>query len=204
MKIIETNFSWAQPLSPRKKTDKIVLHHAAAVSASVTDVHRWHLERQWAGIGYHFYVRKDGAVYRGRPELMIGAHTRGCNSASLGICFEGNFETEKMPEVQRAAGEALLAELELRFGKLPLFLHKQLTATLCPGKNFPDFSEKAKENPKPEAAAEAPDKWAAEACEWAVGVGLVAGDGSGNYAWRTAVTKQELAVLFSKFHSIEK
>ena len=81
-------------MTKRTKTNLIVLHHAAAKSCSVQDVHRWHLDRGWSGIGYHFFVRKDGTVWRGRPEDRVGAHTVNYNSRSIGICFEGNFELE--------------------------------------------------------------------------------------------------------------
>ena len=117
-----------------------VLHHAAASSASVETVHQWHLNKGWAGIGYHFYVRKDGKVYRGRPENWVGSHTVGHNSTKLGICAEGNFETEKMPETQKNAIIELLNYLRGKYGNLKVYRHKDLDSTACPGKNYP-FNE---------------------------------------------------------------
>ena len=115
----------------------IVLHHAAASNASVETVHGWHKGNGWIGIGYHFYVRKDGSVYRGRPENWVGAHTVGHNSTKLGICAEGNFETETMSEAQKNAIIELLAYLFGKYGNLKVYKHKDLNSTACPGKNYP-------------------------------------------------------------------
>ena len=98
MTIIETEYQWAQTLAKRSKTEGVVLHHAAAQKCTAEDIHQWHLANGWAGIGYHFFVRKDGSVYRGRPIDTVGAHTYGENNETIGICFEGNFEEEEMPE----------------------------------------------------------------------------------------------------------
>ena len=98
MNIIETNLSFGT-MSKRASTYRIVLHHAA-MNGSVEDIHRVHKNKGWAGIGYHFYVRKDGSIYRGRPEYAIGAHASGSNYNSLGICAEGNFENETMSDAQ--------------------------------------------------------------------------------------------------------
>ena len=69
---------------------ELFLHHAESKSCTADDIHRWHLANGWAGIGYHFFVRKDGSIYRGRPENDIGSHAKGSNSDSIGICFEGS------------------------------------------------------------------------------------------------------------------
>lgn len=124
-------------MTKRKKTDLIVLHHAAATECSVEDVHRWHLANGWAGIGYHFFIRKDGSVWRGRPEDTVGAHTKGYNSTSIGICFEGNFETESMPDAQKKAGVELVSYLKEKYSVENVKGHRELKATACPGKNFP-------------------------------------------------------------------
>ena len=139
MNIIETNYQWNGALSKRVKTDKIVLHHAAASSCSAEDVHRWHLSKGWCGIGYHYLVRKDGTIYRGRPENTVGAHAYGANSTSIGICFEGNFETEGMTDAQKFAGAELVADILNRYGLTATSVkkHSEINATACPGKNFP-------------------------------------------------------------------
>lgn len=139
MKIIETNLNFGS-MSKRSKTNRMIIHHAAAKKASASDIHRWHKQRGWSGAGYHFLVRKDGKVYRLRPEKYIGAHASGANSDSLGICFEGDFETEKMGDKQKKSGKELVAYLKKKYGISKVQRHKDVGSTSCPGKNFP-FSE---------------------------------------------------------------
>lgn len=137
MQIIETNLPTNGSFSRRNRTDEIILHHAEAKSASVEEVNRWHLERDWTGIGYHFYIRKDGRIYRGRPEWAVGAHAQGHNSRSVGICVEGAYMTETMPKTQFDALKDLICDIMSRYGKLKLLRHKDVNETDCPGVNFP-------------------------------------------------------------------
>ena len=69
MQIHDANLKHNGNWSYRNSTSEIILHHAEASHASVEDINRWHLERGWAGIGYNYYVRKDGTSWRGRPEF---------------------------------------------------------------------------------------------------------------------------------------
>lgn len=136
MEIIETNLKFNGILTKRTETNTIVLHHAGA-DCTIEQVHQWHLANGWAGCGYHFLVRKDGQVYRGRPIDTIGAHAYGGNKDSIGICFEGNFEIETMSDIQVKAGNELVNYIKSIYGDLKLKRHKEVVATLCPGKNFP-------------------------------------------------------------------
>ena len=137
MEIIEKTYAWAYPLTTRRMTDGIVLHHAAASAAAPEQIHAFHLAQGWNGIGYHYYVRKDGTVYRGRPEAASGAHTENENWHTIGICFEGNFMTETMSEVQLKAGRALIADIKTRYPGIDVKGHRDFNATGCPGTNFP-------------------------------------------------------------------
>ena len=69
MKINEVTYKWNGALTKRRSTTRIILHHAAASKCTAQQIHSWHLANGWVGIGYHFFVRKDGSVYRGRPDL---------------------------------------------------------------------------------------------------------------------------------------
>ena len=136
MKIIEKSYAFKSMPSNRLRTDYIVLHHMAA-NGSADDVHRAHLANGWAGIGYHFFVRSDGRVYRGRPISKVGAHTQGYNSQSVGVCFEGNFETEHMSQAQLQSGRELVAYLKGIYPMAQVKKHGSFSFTACPGKNFP-------------------------------------------------------------------
>lgn len=140
MNIVEKTYKWAKPLGKRGTTDLLILHHAAATSCTAEDVHLWHVGNGWAGIGYHYLVRKDGTIYRGRPEDTVGAHAYGANSHSIGVCFEGNYQVEQsMPAAQLAAGQALVADIKRRWGITKVIGHKDVagSTTDCPGKYFP-------------------------------------------------------------------
>ena len=138
VKIIDAGLKFNGPLQKRTKTDFIILHHAAASKASVQDIHNYHQKgRGWLGIGYNFYVRKDGSIYQGRPEWAVGAHTTNYNSRSIGICAEGNFEKETMPSAQKQALIELVRELKKKYPNAQIKKHKDFAATSCPGKNFP-------------------------------------------------------------------
>lgn len=142
MNIIETNLEF-KDMSTRKSTERLILHHAAAQNCSAEDIHRWHLSNGWAGAGYHFLVRKDGKVYRLRPEDKVGAHAYSSNYNSIGICFEGNYMEEDMPEAQKEAGKELVAYLKKKYNITTVQAHRDVCATSCPGNKFP-FNEIAK------------------------------------------------------------
>lgn len=137
MNIIEKTYKWNGKLSNRKSTNRIILHHAESKSCTADDIHRWHLANGWCGIGYHFFVRKDGSIYRARPEGVVGSHAKGSNSDSIGICFEGSYMTETMSDVQINAGRELVAYLKNKYGITTVQKHKDVCSTNCPGTNFP-------------------------------------------------------------------
>lgn len=137
MNIINSNLSFRSNLSYGNKPDAIVLHHAEASNCSVQDVHQWHLNNGWAGIGYHYFVRKDGNIYTGRPENAIGAHCPGMNSRSIGICAEGAYMSETMPDVQKQAIIELSIAIKNKYGISVIGGHKEYYSTDCPGSNYP-------------------------------------------------------------------
>lgn len=136
MNIIETNLQFGS-MDTRTKTERIILHHAYAKICSAEDIHRWHKQKGWSGAGYHFLVRKDGSIYRMRPEDKVGAHAYGSNYNSIGICAEGNYMEEEMPEAQKQAIIELIKYLESKYDINTIQKHKDVCATSCPGNNYP-------------------------------------------------------------------
>lgn len=61
----------------------------SADQIDVTDIRKWHKDKGWHDIGYHFVVTKQGEIQKGRPEYINGAHARGYNRESIGICWVG-------------------------------------------------------------------------------------------------------------------
>lgn len=201
MKVISSDFKWAYALTPRSVTTHLILHHAGASSATAAGIHAYHLSKGWAGIAYHYFVAKSGEIYSGRPENMRGGHTTNWNYCSIGVCFEGNFETEQMPEAQIAAGRELVADIAARYPSIVIGRHSDFGQTACPGKNF-QFDRivcsKSEEPQKDAELSEAPSDWAKSSCEWAVEKGLFQGSGDTSFHWHEAVTREQLAVILER------
>ena len=125
-------------------TEHSLNEHSPSIASSCTtqQLHIVLLFRCIAGTkpvaGYHFFITKDGDIYRGRPIDCIGAHAGGYNYDSIGICFEGNFENEVMQNAQEEAGRALVKSLTSQYKTIKVVQkHCDVNATACPGKNFP-------------------------------------------------------------------
>lgn len=139
--IKETDLSF-NSLSERSYTDMIVLHHTGGndIDASAEQIHGWHLNNGWAGIGYHYVIRKDGTIERGRPEWAIGSHAYGENSHTIGIHLSGEFDSAEPTNEQVEKCAMLIADIADRYG-LPINRetvvgHGELMSTDCPGANL--------------------------------------------------------------------
>jgi len=81
----------------------ITLHCSATRSTqdiTAADIRRWHVEDNgWRDIGYHYVIKRDGTLERGRPEHVTGAHVGGHNTGNLGICLVGGVKEDgRTPE----------------------------------------------------------------------------------------------------------
>ena len=77
-----------------KDVQFITLHCSATRPtqvAGVKEIRAWHKKKGWSDIGYHFVVRRDGTIEKGRDESIKGAHcaAKNGNVASIGICMVG-------------------------------------------------------------------------------------------------------------------
>ena len=130
----------------RPVTDALVIHHTGFPDvdkdSTAAEIHKFHQEeRKWAGIGYHYLIRKDGMIEQGRRPDMVGAHAYGHNKNSLGICLAGNFNLAKPTGAQMASLCQLAAWLCQEYKLNPLKRgvivgHRDLNDTDCPGKNL--------------------------------------------------------------------
>ena len=137
--IHQLHLQFTEELQRRERTKYIVIHHSEVSSPhTVEDVHRWHQTKGWAGIGYHYFVSKDGEIYEGRPYNTVGAHVYGHNEDSIGVCFEGNFNKETMGERQFDAAVWLVSLLSLAYRDASICTHHSFNAKKnCPGDKFP-------------------------------------------------------------------
>ncbi|WP_271814479.1 peptidoglycan recognition family protein [Clostridium beijerinckii] len=146
MDIIDVGLSFGS-MTYGNNPNMLIVHHLEAEGNNwtVQAINQMHKnENGWAGIGYHYYIRLDGSIYKGRPDNAIGAHCQGCNTNTLGISFEGNYDNRtEMPIEQYNAWCELKAYLCNKYGDMPVFGHREKGQSECPGKNFP--LEKVKE-----------------------------------------------------------
>jgi N-acetyl-anhydromuramyl-L-alanine amidase AmpD len=138
MKIVETNLAFSA-LTHRENTKRIIIHHSDSETGDAKTFHGWHLAKGWAGIGYHFVIKTDGTIQRGRPEDTIGAHSGpNGNGDSIGVCLVGDFTNHKPTEAQMVSLVWLIKDyLNSKYGELKILGHKDVMATACPGAMFP-------------------------------------------------------------------
>lgn len=140
MKIINENLSFQKPLVglDLTKVKYLIIHHIAKKSATIQDIHNWHIQNGWSGVGYNEYIRKDGTVYIGRGD-NIGAQCQNKNSVSYGIALEGNYdeETDITAEQLNSLVERVKFHLNRFPNKVEVKKHGELNPTDCPGKKFP-------------------------------------------------------------------
>ena len=90
------------------RIDHIAIHCSATPAGrdfGAADIRRWHRERGWRDIGYHYVIRLDGSVEKGRPDDQPGAHERKLNRNSIAICLIGGSRPTGSPEFKRGLGK---------------------------------------------------------------------------------------------------
>ena len=94
-----------------------------------------HLRRGWRDIGYHYYITRDGEVHEGRPLSEVGAHCKGHNQHSIGICYEGGLDAagyacDTRTQAQRQSMRTLLERLHEQFPSAIILGHRDLSPDL--------------------------------------------------------------------------
>ena len=124
-----------------RSIEKIIVHCAATrewQDINTDTIRDWHLKRGWSDIGYHYVIELDGTIGIGRPIERSGAHTKGLNSNSIGVCYIGGVETDgKTPKdtlhgKQLESMENLLRGLMAEFPEATLHGHNEFAAKACP------------------------------------------------------------------------
>lgn len=139
--IVETDLEF-RGMNVRPVTEMIVIHHVGDLDRDVSaeEIHGWHLGNGWAGIGYHYVIRQDGTIERGRPREYTGSHAQGFNSRSIGINVVGNLQENEPTDAQIVSLCNLVADLaeiyELEINDDTLLGHCDLMSTDCPGEKM--------------------------------------------------------------------
>lgn len=98
------------------------------------DIHKMHINFGWDGIGYHKIINRSGKIENGRPEFWIGAHVRGKNSVSLGVCLIGK---EKFTKNQFRSLERVLRRWKIFYPNAKIVGHCDFKDT---NKTCPNFN----------------------------------------------------------------
>lgn len=121
--------------------DTIIIHCSATFpgqDVGAAEIDRWHRQRGFDGIGYHYVVRLDGTIEEGRPYHREGAHALGWNKRAVGICYIGGLDNRKRPcdtrtTQQREALKTLILRLkEEHPGLVRILGHRDVARKACP------------------------------------------------------------------------
>jgi len=104
----------------------------AGLDVGAAEIRKWHVGQGWKDIGYHYVIRRSGAIEPGRPESEVGAHAQGYNAHSLGICLVGGVNKAGKGEnnftpAQFKALRGKLDELRSRYPKTLICGHRDLS-----------------------------------------------------------------------------
>ena len=123
-----------------RKITEIIIHCSATPagrSHTVEDLDRWHREKGFKKIGYHYVIYLDGSIHEGRPVEEIGAHCPGHNAHSIGICYIGGYNKSfepcdtRTPE-QKESLRSLLQELQQQYPDATIHGHYEFADKDCP------------------------------------------------------------------------
>lgn len=152
-----------------RKINELIIHASATrpnwmgkspTKRKVAEIRRWHVEDNgWSDIGYHWIIDRDGTIVKGRPMERTGAHTRGKNKDTVGICLIGGHGgaasdafLDNFTFDQDCSLTALVQGLVVDYGPLKVSGHNQYADKACPCFEVRDWTDqfKAATDPKPE------------------------------------------------------
>ena len=121
-----------------RNIDSIIVHCSATKAGqdfTATDIDRWHRERGFNGIGYHYVIRLDGKLEKGRDVALAGAHCKGWNERSVGICYIGGLDGNGRPADTRTNAQKrvlyqIIIDLQREYNILQVLGHRDTSPDL--------------------------------------------------------------------------
>lgn len=110
----------------------------------IEEIERWHKERGFKSIGYHYVVGLNGNIMQGRKESEAGAHVQNYNANSIAVCYIGGLDTKLKAKDTRTAEQKkalveLLATLKIRYPRAIIQGHRDFPNV---AKDCPSFDAK--------------------------------------------------------------
>lgn len=124
-----------------RKITKLIVHCTATPEgrdATVADVNKWHKDKGYDMIGYHYLIDLKGNILKGRDEERIGAHTIGSNYDSIGIAYVGGMDKEMKKSKDTRTLEQknslilLLTNLKKKYPLAQIYGHRNFAKKDCP------------------------------------------------------------------------
>jgi N-acetyl-anhydromuramyl-L-alanine amidase AmpD len=126
---------------PNRNITEVFLHCSATDNPDHDDVEvirKWHTDKGWSDIGYHFFIRKDGTVDVGRDLEKIPAAQKGHNTNSIAICCHGLL-VENFTEVQMDALVKLCQNIDDAYSYITFHGHCEVSNKTCPVFDYKDI-----------------------------------------------------------------
>ena len=129
---------------------EIIIHCSATPEGkpfTVQDITAWHKSRGFRTIGYHFVIYLDGSIHDGRPLQEVGAHCKGHNAQSIGICYIGGCAPNGItPKDTRTVAQShalynLLKELKAKFPDATIHGHREFANKACPSFDVSEYAD---------------------------------------------------------------
>lgn len=124
-----------------RNVNEIILHCSATkegMDFNINDIRRWHVNGNgWEDVGYHYIIKLDGEIQKGRDIEKVGAHCKGRNKHSIGICYIGGLDADGKPkdtrtDKQKASMWLLIERIKKRYGDIPVYGHNEFVNKDCP------------------------------------------------------------------------
>ena len=131
-------------MAKRKETKYIAVHCAATpagIDIGVKEIDRWHRQKGFLKVGYHFVIRRTGQIELGRDEDEIGAHVQGYNAVSIGVCLVGGVDADDVSKAENnftkeqfSTLRTLLERLQIQYPDAEVLGHRDFpdVAKACP------------------------------------------------------------------------
>ncbi len=122
-----------------RNINQIIIHCSCTEAGkhfTADDIRDWHKQDGWLDVGYHYVILLDGTIQKGRDESKIGAHCKGHNKNSIGICYIGGLQNGKAADTrtteQNNAMKELVQDLLTRYPGATTHGHCEFANKACP------------------------------------------------------------------------
>ncbi len=145
---IVSDATWAKLLgnidklkTSSRSINEIIVHCSATREGrdyTVADITKWHKQRGFNDIGYHYVIYRDGSLHNGRDVNLVGAHCTNHNAHSIGVCYIGGCKTDgtspkdTRTDAQKAALLSLLKDLRKKYPFAKIHGHRDFANKACP------------------------------------------------------------------------